>query len=68
MPLSYEDVEALNRWIDRARPAFERPDQIRYRIGVHRANGDRFRVIYDTRLATVVTIHIGRMKFYEMDR
>ncbi|MEQ8318745.1 MAG: hypothetical protein RH946_00660 [Rhodospirillales bacterium] len=68
VPLSHNDIEVLNRWIDRARPAFEKPGQFRYRIGVHRANGDRFRVIYDTQLQTVVTIHTGRMKFYDMER
>lgn len=60
VPMSHQEVEDLGRWIERARPAFEVEGRTRYKIGVHRGNGDRFRVIYDTQLATVVTVQTRR--------
>tara|TARA_R110001592_G_scaffold104697_1_gene294567 strand:- start:64899 stop:65231 length:333 start_codon:yes stop_codon:yes gene_type:complete len=58
-PMSLSEIEALSRHIDLYRPAFQRPGQTRYLLGVHRGNGERFRVIYDTSLKTIVTIHYG---------
>jgi len=60
VPMSLHEVEGLSRLIERARPAFETPGRTRYRVGVRRGNGDRFRVIYDTQLQTVVTVQTGR--------
>lgn len=65
LPMTLDEIEVLSRRIDLCRPAFERPGQIRYRLGVRRGNGDRFRVIYDTQLQTVVTIQMGRLRAYE---
>ncbi|PIW30392.1 MAG: hypothetical protein COW30_02470 [Rhodospirillales bacterium CG15_BIG_FIL_POST_REV_8_21_14_020_66_15] len=56
IPISYQEIERLNAWIERARPAFEIDGRTRFRVNVHRGNGQRIRVIYDTALATVVTV------------
>lgn len=55
-PLTAEQLAKLNTDIEALRPAFERPGQHRYRLRIHRGDGRRLRVVYDTDLQTVVTI------------
>lgn len=56
VPMTPGEIARLSSLIDRCRQAFEQPNQFRYRIGVKRGDGRRFRVIYDTNLSTVVTV------------
>lgn len=57
--MSAHDIAELSQLIDRAREAFEIPNISRYWIGVHRGDGSRIRVVYDTTLSTIVTA-VGR--------
>lgn len=54
--MTMDDIEHLNGWIERMKPVFVIDGQTRYRIGVHRANGERMRVIYDIALESIVTV------------
>lgn len=49
------DLPRIEFACEKARPAYEKPDQNRYWIRFN-LNGQRFRVIYDTDLECLVTI------------
>lgn len=59
--MSAEELAQLGNLIDRSRAAFEIPEVSRYWIRVHRGDGSRIRVIYDTTLSTIVTV-VGRSR------
>lgn len=51
-----DDIVRVEELLDRARPAFERPDTARYRLTVKSAAGRRVRVIYDVQLRCLVSV------------
>tara|TARA_R110000868_G_scaffold31325_2_gene114832 strand:- start:26292 stop:26600 length:309 start_codon:yes stop_codon:yes gene_type:complete len=59
--LTHQQIEQLSARINRMRPAFERPGQDRYRLRVRLGTGKKVRLVFDTKLSTIVTV-LGRVQ------
>lgn len=55
VPLDTTRVARLEALLERTRRAWERPDRVRHVVGI-RLGMWRFRVVYDVRLACLVTV------------